>query len=115
SGGPAARRPARALRMAQLAPLDLPKAPEPCKPFAKQALAPSVAAALSARVSLATCMADKAIAPLALCDCGESILAVDAAVAPAIAVLDNAIEGGDPGMQGIAEQAQGKLYVGVVG
>jgi hypothetical protein len=96
----------------QLAPLDLTRVPEPCKPLAKQALAQSLAAALTARVSLASCMADRALAPLALCDCGESILAVDTAAAPAIAVLDNVIEVGDPAMQVIAEHAEGKLYAG---
>lgn len=98
--------------LVQLAPLDLTRVPEPCKPLAKQALAQSLAAALTARVSLASCMADRAIAPLALCDCAESILAVDTAVAPAIAVLDNVIEVGDPAMQVIAEHTEGKLYAG---
>jgi len=100
--------------MVQLAPIDLTRVPEPCKSLAKQALAQNLAAALSARVSLASCMADRAIAPLALCDCGESVLAVDAAVAPAIALLDNAIEVGDPATQVIAEHAEGKLYLGFV-
>src|SRR5690349_23422277 len=75
---PAAQSPAPQQRMAppsplvQLAPIDLTKVPEACKPLAKQALGQSMTAALSARVSLASCMADRAIAPLALCDCGES-------------------------------------------
>jgi hypothetical protein len=98
--------------LVQLAPIDLTRVPEPCKPLAKQALAQSLAAALSARVSLAGCVAERAIAPLALCDCGESVLAIDAAVAPAIAMLDNAIEVGDPATQVIAEHAEGKLYLG---
>jgi hypothetical protein len=116
SAAPPARapqqRPAQPSPPVQLAPLDLTRIPEPCKPLAKQAMAQSLAAALSARVSLASCMADRAIAPLALCDCGESVLAIDTAVAPAIAVLDNAIEVGDPAMQVIAEHAEGKLYAG---
>jgi len=106
------RAPAQVSPMVQLASIDLTRVPESCKPLAKQALAQSLTAALTARVSLATCMADRAIAPLVLCDCGESILAVDAAIAPAIAVLDNVIEVGDPAMQVIGEHAEGKLYAG---
>jgi hypothetical protein len=95
-----------------LVPIDQTQVPQACQPLAKQALAPNTAAALAARVSLATCMADRAVAPLALCDCGESVLAVDAAVAPALALLDNVIEVGDPASQVIAEHAEGALYAG---
>jgi hypothetical protein len=57
-------------------------------------------------------MADRAIAPLSLCDCGESIVAIDSAVAPAITVLDDVIAAGDPAIQLIAEHAEGELYAG---
>jgi hypothetical protein len=96
----------------QLPPLDLSVVPEPCKPLAKQALSPSSAVAFSARISLASCMADRAIAPLSLCDCGASILAIDTAVAPAIAVLDDVIAAGAPEEQIIAEHTEGELYTG---
>lgn len=96
----------------QLPSIDLSAVPEPCKPLAKQATAPSVSAALSARISLASCMADHAIAPLALCDCGASIGEVDAAAAPALRVLDDVIAVGDPATQVIAEHTEGELYAG---
>jgi hypothetical protein len=111
-----ARAPAPAPPIVQLAPIDLSAVPEPCKPLAKQAIDSRpglrLAAALSARISLATCMADRAIAPIALCDCGQSIVAIDAAAAPAIALLDDVIDKADPALQVIAEHAQGQLYAG---
>lgn len=94
-----------------LTPIDPSTVPEPCQPLAKQALAASPVA-LSARISLATCLADRAVAPLALCDCGESILAVDTATEPAIALLDEVIDADEPVTQAIAEHAEGALYAG---
>src|SRR5262249_8770 len=85
-----------------------------CKPQAKQALAPNLSVALAARITLATCMADRAIAPLQLCDCGDSIAAIDTAVKPAMALLDDVITNADPSIQVIAEHTEGKLYTGLV-
>jgi hypothetical protein len=93
-----------------LTPVDLATVPAPCRPQAKLAAAP--AAALSTRVALASCLADRAVAPLPLCDCGESILAVDTASEPALALLDELIDAGDPATQAIAEHAEGELYAG---
>jgi hypothetical protein len=95
-----------------LAPIDLTKLPEACKPLAKQALSPTLTVALQSRISLASCMAERAVAPLELCDCGASIVAIDAAAAPAIALLDDVISNGDPAVQVLAEHAQGQLYAG---
>jgi hypothetical protein len=74
--------------------------------------APDLAVAYSARISLASCMAERAIAPLALCDCGASVVAIDAAVAPALAVLDDVIGSAEPALQVIAEHTEGQLYAG---
>jgi hypothetical protein len=90
--------------------IDPSTVPDACKSLAQQAVAPSVPAALSARISLASCMADRAIAPLALCDCAASILEVDAAVAPAMTVLDDVIAAGDPMAELLAEHARGQLH-----
>jgi hypothetical protein len=94
----------------QLAPIDPATVPEACRPLAKQAASPTLALALSARISLASCMAEHAIAPIALCDCGESIVAIDEALAPAIVLLDDVIAKGDPATQLIAEHTEGELY-----
>jgi len=96
----------------QLAPIDPTAIAEPCRALARQALAPGLAAALSARISLASCMVERAIAPLQLCDCGQSIIAIDAATAPALAVLDDVIDVADPAVQVIAEHTEGGLYAG---
>jgi hypothetical protein len=108
---PASARPAPA-PILQLATIDLSAVPDSCKPLANQALAPSLAAALSARISLASCLADKAIASLQLCDCGASIQEIDAAAAPALALLDEAFNVGEPATQVIAAHAKGQLYTG---
>lgn len=92
-------------------PIDPSAVPEACRALAQRAVAPGPAA-LSARISLAVCMADRAVAPLALCDCGESILAVDTAAEPALALLDEVIDVGDPASQVIAEHAEGELHAG---
>jgi hypothetical protein len=92
-------------------PVDPSAVPEGCLPLARQAQAASPAA-LSARISLAICLADRAVAPLALCDCGESILAVDTAAEPALALLDEVIDAADPASQAIAEHAEGELHAG---
>lgn len=94
-----------------LTPIDPSAVPAGCLSLAKQAQAASPAA-LSARISLAICLADRAVAPLALCDCGESILAVDTATEPALALLDEVIDAGDPASQAIAEHAEGELHAG---
>jgi hypothetical protein len=98
----------------QLAPIDLTQVPAECKPQAKQAFAPNLSIALSARITLASCMADRAIASLELCDCGDSIAAIDTVAKPAMAILDDAIANADPSIQVIAEHTEGTLYTGFV-
>ncbi|HET7505859.1 MAG TPA: hypothetical protein VFK02_32795 [Kofleriaceae bacterium] len=106
---PTARPPAPVV---QLAPIDLAAIPAQCKPLAKQAQAPNPAIAHPARISLASCMAERAIAPLSVCDCADSIVAIDAAAAPAIALLDDVIASAGPAIQAIAEDTEGRLYAG---
>lgn len=99
----------------QLSPIDLATVPAPCRPLAKQAGAPTAAIALAGRVSLASCMVEHAVAPISLCDCGESIAAVDKAAAPAIALIDEVISAAehlDPAGQLIATHAKGEIYAG---
>ena len=95
-----------------LAPIDLAAIPERCKPLTKQASAPDLALAYSTRIALASCMAERAVAPLALCDCGASVMAIDAAVAPALALLDDVIASAEPALQVIAEDTLGQLHAG---
>jgi hypothetical protein len=94
-----------------LAPIDLREIPEQCHPVAKQAAATNVVAALSARISLANCLADVKLAPLKLVDCEASMQEVDEAVAPAFALLDEVIAGAtDDVTKIVAERAKAELY-----
>jgi hypothetical protein len=93
----------------QLAPIDRGAVPEPCRPLAQQAVQPG-AAALSARIALASCMVERAVAPIALCDCGESIAAIDDAIAPALALLDDVVGAAGPATQMVAEHTEGQIY-----
>lgn len=96
----------------KLMAIDPATVPQACGTLVRAARSPSAPAALAARVSLASCMAERAVAPLELCDCGQSVVDIDQAVAPAIAVLDDAIAVGDPALQAIAQHAKGELYAG---
>lgn len=107
--------------MMTLAAMDVAAIPAPCQPLAKAALAgatqvavASAPAVLMARISLAGCMAERAVAPIALCDCGASIVSIDQAVAPSIELFDDAIAKGDPATQAMAEHAEGQLYAGLI-
>jgi len=93
-----------------LAPILLAEIPEPCHPIAKQAGAASLHQALSARISLAGCVADHKLAPLVLCDCASSVLDVDVATRQSVELLDDVIAAGDPTIKIMAEHARAELY-----
>jgi hypothetical protein len=94
-----------------LPPIDLTTVPEQCHAIAKQAGAASLQVALSARISLANCLADTAIAPLKLLDCEESMMAVDEAAAPSFELLGGVIVAAqDDTTKIVAEQARAELY-----
>lgn len=95
-----------------LAPIDVATVAPACQSLARQAVSPSLPEALTSRITLARCMAEQAIAPLSLCDCGESIASIDAAVAPALAILDDVIEHAGPATQLMAEHTEGQLHDG---
>ena len=90
--------------------IELKDIPDRCKDLAKRASVPSLVQALSARISLASCLADEKLATLELLDCSESVLAVDAAVAPSLALLDQVIAAGDASMQVLAQHAKAELF-----
>jgi hypothetical protein len=90
--------------------LELKDIPDRCKDLAKRASVPSLVQALSARISLASCLADAKLATLELLDCSESVLAVDAAVAPSLELLDQVIAAGDASMQVLAQHAKAELF-----
>lgn len=94
-----------------LPPINLHEVPEPCKTIAKQAGAVSVPVALSARISLANCIADTKLAKLTLLDCEDSVLAVDDAAKQSLELIDGVIAGAtDDTTKIVAESAKAELY-----
>lgn len=65
--------------------------PKQCAPIAKRMATPNAVQAMSARIALANCMADARLAPLKLLDTQESMLEVEAAIAPSFELLDDVI------------------------
>lgn len=96
----------------QLMPIDLQTVPEACRPLARQAQTLNPTTAMPARISLASCMSERAIAPLELCDCGASIEDINRAAAPAIALVDDVSAKAEPATKLLAEHAKGQLYAG---
>ena len=88
--------------------------PAPCKSIAKEALAPAINRALSARISLASCLADYKLKPLVLCDCEQSINDVNASTLLSLTLLDDVFTHGDAAMQILARQARGDLLSALV-
>lgn len=83
--------------------------PQACRDLGKLANSASLAQALSARISLASCLVDAKVRELALCDCEQSVIELDAAAAPSIALLDEAFALGDPATKILARQALGDM------
>lgn len=83
--------------------------PEACRDLGKLANSASLAQALSARISLASCLVDTKVRELALCDCEQSVIELDAAAAPSIALLDEVFALGDPATKILARQALGDM------
>lgn len=69
---------------------------------------------ISAHVSVANCLAEHQMSSLKLAPTTASIDQMDAAVAPAVAILDGVIATGDPYWMFIAEDAKRDLYTGMI-
>jgi hypothetical protein len=94
---------------AGLSPIVVEDVPQPCRDLAKMASSPSKNAALSARISLATCLADQQAKALVLCDCEQSVIDVNDAIDPSLAMLDEVVAHGDVTMKILARHSQGHL------
>ena len=93
------------------APIDLAVVPKPCAELAKQANVPRVAVAMSARISLARCIATERLRDKTdLIDAQDSIALVEDSVVASLALLDNAIATNDPKLVILAQHAKGELY-----
>ena len=83
--------------------------PEACRDLAKLGDSASKAQALSARISLASCLVDQKTKPIVLCDCEQSIIDVNAAIDPSLALLDEVFLLGDPVTRILARHTQGEI------
>lgn len=92
-----------------LSTIDPENIPESCAALAKTAASPSINRALSARITLAGCLADVAIKPLVLCDCAQSVQEIDTVTELSRVLLDEAIAMGDATTQILARRAKGDL------
>jgi len=98
-----------------LPPINLDEVPEQCKTIAKQAGSITLSVALSARLSLASCIATQKLSALKLLDCEDSILAVDEATKMSLELIDGVIAGAqDDTTKIVAEQAKAELYNSMV-
>lgn len=97
-----------------LTKLDPESIPEECKALAKEADAPSINRALSARISLSSCLVDHKLKPLVLCDCEQSVQDINAAIELPMTLLEEVYTAGDPAMKILARQAKGDLMLGLV-
>jgi hypothetical protein len=94
-----------------LTPIDLTETPERCHPIARRAAAVNLVQALSARISLAGCISDATFSELTLIDGTDSVTALDEAVAPSLAMLDEVVvAAADPVTQVMATHAKVALY-----
>jgi hypothetical protein len=83
--------------------------PVACRDLGKLATSPRPAQALSARISLSSCLVEQKMKELVLCDCEQSVNELNAAAAPSLALLDEVFALGDPANKILARQAQGDL------
>jgi hypothetical protein len=88
--------------------------PESCATLAKAADSPSMNRALSARISLANCIADITLKTLVPCDCAQSIQEIDSATELSRLLFDEAIAMGDATTQILARHAKGELLANLV-
>jgi hypothetical protein len=93
-----------------LEPIVVADLPEKCRAIGKQAQSPTLSVALGARIALAGCLAEHAIAALELMDTGESIVAVNEATTRSFALYDEVAAAGDKVSAILALAAKADLY-----
>lgn len=115
-GAPPAGAPAMPAEYAEpaLTELDVEALAVPCRALAEVANSKARVRALGARVSLASCLADAAMTGLQLVDGEESVLAIEEALAPSRALLDEVLEHAarDAETRMVAQRAIAMLYAG---
>ena len=89
SRAPVARK--QATPAVNLTPINLTETPERCHPIAQRAGGANLLQALSARISLASCIADASFSELELIDGAASMAEMDAVAVPSFAMLDEVV------------------------
>ncbi len=92
-----------------LSPIVIEELPVACRDLGILASSPRPAQALSARISLASCLIEQKLDDLVLCDCEQSVNELATAAEPTFALLDEVYALGDPTQKILARQAQGDL------
>ena len=93
-----------------LTPINLTETPERCHPIARRAGGANLLQSLSARISLASCIADAKFSELALIDGQASITEMDEVAAPSFAMLDEVVAAAaDPVTKVMATHAKALL------
>lgn len=93
--------------------IDVASAPPACRSAGKLVGSRDRNAAAAAKISLAVCVANANLAPLALVDAEASVRDVDGATAASFAMLDDIARSADPHWQIIALHAEGDLYASI--
>jgi len=101
--------PPRGNGLSQVVVDDLPAA---CQDLGKLADSPSANQALSARISLASCVVEQRLKPIVLCDCEQSVRDIEAASTQSLTLLEEVVQIGDATTKILALQAQGDLLAG---
>lgn len=100
----------------RMAPVDVAKTPAPCQPHARLANARVQGIAVPARLTLAKCLVAPSLAPVkSLLDTGDSMMTLETAVAPSLALYDDVIALGTPAQQLTAASAKAALYGDLLG
>jgi hypothetical protein len=105
--------PAPALRGNGLSLVAVNDLPEACHDLGKLADSPAANRALSARISLASCLVEQRTKPLVLCDCEQSVRDLESASAQSISLLDEVAAVGDPATKILALQTKADLLAGL--
>jgi len=92
-----------------LSPILVEGLPEACRALGTSASSNRPTRALSARISLSSCLVEQKVKALVLCDCEQSVIELDAAAGPSLALLDEVISLGDPTQKILALQVRGDL------
>lgn len=107
---PAPVAPRPATPAVNLTPINLTETPERCHPIAKRAGGANLLQTLSARISLASCIADAKFSEMQLIDGQDSITAMDEVAAPSFEMLDEVVAAAtDPVTQVMATHAKAQL------